>query len=65
LRKIISRGDRIDLQMVACACPAGTEGTRQCNEGWPCGRLTVDGKDVETPEGRARFAPPQTDTGKF
>lgn len=46
LRQIISRGDKIDLQMVACACPPGTEGTQQCNNGWPCGRLTVDGKDV-------------------
>jgi endonuclease YncB( thermonuclease family) len=46
LRQIIRRGDRIDLQMVACACPPGTEGTQQCNSGWPCGRLTVDGKDV-------------------
>jgi endonuclease YncB( thermonuclease family) len=46
LRQIISRGDRIDLQMVACACPPNTEGTRQCNNGWPCGRLTVDGKDL-------------------
>jgi endonuclease YncB( thermonuclease family) len=94
LRQIISRGDRIDLQMAACACAPGTEGTQQCNNGAPCARLTVDGKDVgamlvaetlahtfvcsqyscpkrmswcplETPEGRARFAPPQTDTGKF
>jgi endonuclease YncB( thermonuclease family) len=46
LRQIIRRGDRIDLQMVACACPPGTEGTQQCNNGWQCGRLTVDGKDV-------------------
>jgi endonuclease YncB( thermonuclease family) len=46
LRQIIRRADRIDLQIVACACPPGTEGTQQCNNGWPCGRLTVDGKDV-------------------
>jgi hypothetical protein len=44
LRQIIRRGDRIDLQMVACACPPGTEGTQQCNSGWPCGRLTPDSK---------------------
>src|SRR5262249_8029833 len=25
LRQMISRGDKIDLQMVACACPPGTE----------------------------------------
>src|SRR5262249_17440109 len=41
LRQIISRGDKIDLQIVACACPPGTEGTQQCNNGWRCGRLTV------------------------
>jgi endonuclease YncB( thermonuclease family) len=46
LRQMIGRGNKIDLQMVACACPPGTEGTQQCNNGWPCGRLTVDGKDV-------------------
>lgn len=46
LRQIIRRADRIDLEIVACACPPGTEGTQRCNNGWPCGRLTVDGKDV-------------------
>jgi endonuclease YncB( thermonuclease family) len=46
LRQIILRGDKVDLQMVACGCPPGTEGTQQCNSGWPCARLTVDGKDV-------------------
>src|SRR5215831_15195494 len=46
LRQIILRGDKIDLQMVACGCPPGTEVTQQCNSGWPCARLTVDGKDV-------------------
>jgi endonuclease YncB( thermonuclease family) len=46
LRQIIQRGGKIDLQMVACACPPGSEGTQQCNNGWQCGRLTVDGKDV-------------------
>ena len=46
LRQIIGRGGKIDLQMVACACPPGTEGTQQCNNGGACGRLTVDGKDV-------------------
>ena len=46
LRQVIRRGDKIDLQMVACACPPGTEGTQRCNNGWPCAQLTVDGKDV-------------------
>jgi endonuclease YncB( thermonuclease family) len=48
LRQIIRRADKIDLQMVACPCPPGTEGTPQCNNGWSCGRLTVDGRDVGT-----------------
>ncbi len=46
LRQIIRRGGKIELQMVTCGCPLSTEGTQQCNNGWPCGRLTVDGKDV-------------------
>jgi endonuclease YncB( thermonuclease family) len=46
LRQIISRADKIDLQIIACACPPGTEGTQQCNNGWSCGRLTADGRDV-------------------
>jgi endonuclease YncB( thermonuclease family) len=46
LRQIIRRGDNIDLRLVACACRPGTEGTQQCNNGWPCGYLTVNGKDV-------------------
>jgi endonuclease YncB( thermonuclease family) len=48
LRQIIRRGDKIDLQIVTCACFPGTEATQQCNNGWTCGRLTVDGKDVGT-----------------
>jgi endonuclease YncB( thermonuclease family) len=46
LRQIISRGNKVDLQIVACPCAPGAEGTQQCNNGWPCARLTVDGKDV-------------------
>jgi endonuclease YncB( thermonuclease family) len=46
LRQIIRRGGKIDLQMVTCTCPPGTEGSQHCNNGWPCGRLIVDGKDV-------------------
>jgi endonuclease YncB( thermonuclease family) len=46
LRQIIRHGDKFDLQIVACGCPPGTEGTQQCNNGSPCGHLTVDGKDV-------------------
>jgi endonuclease YncB( thermonuclease family) len=46
LRQIISRGDKVDLQIVACPCAPGSEGMQQCNNGAPCGRLTVDGRDV-------------------
>jgi endonuclease YncB( thermonuclease family) len=35
-----------NLQRTACACKPGTEGTRRCNYGRLCGRLTVDGRDV-------------------
>ena len=35
-----------NLQRVACACKPGMEGTRRCNYGRLCGRLTVDGRDV-------------------
>jgi len=34
------------LQRVACACEPETEGTRRCNHGRLCGKLTVDGRDV-------------------
>lgn len=34
------------LQPVACACAPGTEGTRRCNYGRRCGRLTVNGEDA-------------------
>lgn len=46
LRQIVGRASRLDLEMVACACPEGTEGTPSCNKGARCGRLTADGKDV-------------------
>lgn len=36
----------IDLLRVACACPAGTEGTSACNVGRLCAKLRVDGQDV-------------------
>ena len=35
-----------NLRRVACACSPGTEGTRRCNYGRLCGKLTVDGEDV-------------------
>jgi hypothetical protein len=39
-------GGGIDLRRVPCACPAGTEGTGQCNYGMYCATLSVRGQDV-------------------
>jgi len=35
-----------ELQLVACSCRAGTEGTLACNYGRACGILRIDGADV-------------------
>jgi endonuclease YncB( thermonuclease family) len=45
LQQLLAKGVP-NLERVACACNPGTEGTRQCNHGRLCGRLTVDGRDV-------------------
>jgi endonuclease YncB( thermonuclease family) len=45
LRQLILEGD-VQLTRVPCACRAGTEGTRNCNFGRLCGRLTARGRDV-------------------
>jgi endonuclease YncB( thermonuclease family) len=45
LRELV-RGSGLDLTPVACACPAGTQGTPSCNYGRACGILKVDGRDV-------------------
>ena len=45
LQQLLAKGEP-NLQRVACACDPGTEGTRRCNHGRLCGRLTVDGRDV-------------------
>jgi len=45
LRQLVSQGD-VRLARVRCACPAGTEGTNNCNFGTLCARLTVRGRDV-------------------
>jgi endonuclease YncB( thermonuclease family) len=45
LRQLVSQGD-VRLTRVRCACPAGTEGTSNCNFGTLCARLTVRGRDV-------------------
>jgi micrococcal nuclease len=45
LRQLVARGD-LDLERVACACRAGTDGTSHCNYGRSCGVLRVRGQDV-------------------
>ncbi|ARP68086.1 thermonuclease family protein [Mesorhizobium sp. B2-5-9] len=37
---------KLELKMVPCSCPAGTEGTDRCNYGRSCGSLFADGQDV-------------------
>jgi endonuclease YncB( thermonuclease family) len=45
LRQLILEGD-VELTRVPCACRPGTEGTRHCNFGRLCARLTARGHDV-------------------
>jgi endonuclease YncB( thermonuclease family) len=40
------RAGNLDHTPVACSCPAGTEGTRHCNQGMLCGTLKASGRDV-------------------
>lgn len=47
LRDLVRAGN-LDFEFVACACPAGTEGTPSCNYGRRCGTLKTDGRDVAT-----------------
>ncbi|TIO29004.1 MAG: thermonuclease family protein [Mesorhizobium sp.] len=37
---------KLELKMVPCSCPPGTEGTDACNYGRSCGFLVADGRDV-------------------
>lgn len=37
---------KLELKMVPCSCPPGTEGTDACNYGRSCGYLFADGRDV-------------------
>lgn len=46
LLELVHTADRVELRLVACACPPGTQGTRDCNFGRSCGVLRVDGRDV-------------------
>lgn len=45
LREIVAGGG-LRLERVSCNCPAGAEGTEQCNYGRLCGTLTSSGRDV-------------------
>ncbi|RWM77189.1 MAG: thermonuclease family protein [Mesorhizobium sp.] len=45
LKELVAAAE-LELKMVACACPPGTEGTDKCNYGRSCGSLFVDGRDV-------------------
>lgn len=37
---------KLELKMVPCSCPPGTEGTDKCNYSRSCGSLFADGRDV-------------------
>lgn len=45
LRQLVTAGG-LDLELVPCACPTGTEGTPRCNYGRACGTLRHRGEDV-------------------
>jgi len=45
LRRLVAGGG-LELRMVPCACPPGTEGTSACNFGRACGYLLAHGRDV-------------------
>ena len=45
LRQLVAGGE-LDLTLVRCSCPRGTEGTQACNYGRACGVLRAAGKDV-------------------
>jgi endonuclease YncB( thermonuclease family) len=48
LKELVASGNAIELELVACACRPGTQGTENCNYGRSCGILRVDGVDVAT-----------------
>jgi len=45
LKQLVANA-KIGVTQVACACPPGTEGTKECNYGRSCGSLTANGRDV-------------------
>src|SRR3954454_12073720 len=42
VRELVRAG-HLDFQLVACSCPAGTQGTPACNYGRDCGTLKAGG----------------------
>ncbi len=46
LNELVAAAASTDVTLVACSCRPGTEGTKKCNYGRSCGKLTVDGRDV-------------------
>ena len=45
LQQLVDAGG-LDLTEIVCSCPSSTLGTRNCNYGRLCGRLTAHGEDV-------------------
>ncbi|WP_287352703.1 thermonuclease family protein [Mesorhizobium sp.] len=45
LKELVAAAE-LELKMVPCSCPPGTEGTDACNYGRSCGYLFADGRDV-------------------
>ena len=46
LKTLVRDAGAVRLELVECACKPGTQGTRNCNYGRTCGKLSVDGRDV-------------------
>jgi endonuclease YncB( thermonuclease family) len=57
LRSLVAGGS-LELRMVPCACPPGTEGMHECNYGRACGYLLAYGRDVGTTMIQAMVARP-------
>jgi endonuclease YncB( thermonuclease family) len=46
LRQIVRRGERIEIDKVACSYRPGTDGSTACNDSKKCGEVKVDGEDA-------------------
>jgi endonuclease YncB( thermonuclease family) len=44
--KVLIAGGGLALRLMPCPCPAGTEGTPECNHGHACGQLGSYGRDI-------------------